>query len=236
MINTSSFLPLIFLDYKSNFYSFNLSNAFYKDFVSRNSVLKNIYIHYDYFFISFSFFYLNRNFFYLNLSVVKNFKNFLNYFYNASFVKCKFFVVDNSHFNSTPFFYLCYPESLLTRYNAFFKKNDFFLKQSYNAVFLKRFFRRTNTRTLIILNYDEFYKYIPLYFTFNCAMFSFILPSHRSDLLDFFLFKTSKFFFLEKLFFLGKIYSIYYMGYKLSLIFAFKNFLSSRVRCLTLLS
>jgi len=212
LLHTPSFNFFNFFGEK-DFYSLNNSHSFYRDFVSRNSVLKNIYIHYDYFFVSFSFFFLNRNFFILNLSVTKNFKNFLNYFYNASFLKSNFIVVDNSHFNTSPFFYLCYPESLLLKYNAFFKKNDFFLKQSYNVIFLKRFFYKTNTSTLIILNYDEFYKYIPLYFTFNCAMFSF------------YLFKSSNFFFLEKIFFLGKIYSLYYMGYKMSLIYNLNKFI-----------
>lgn len=184
-----------------------------------------MYIHYDYFFVSFSFFFLNRVFFTLNLSIVKNFKNFLNYFYNASCLSNNFIVVDNSYFNSSPFFYLCYPESLLIKYNAFFKKNDFFLKQSYNTVFLKRFFLKTKTSTLIILNYDEFYKYIPLYFTFNCTLFSFILPTYRSDLLDFYLFKSSNFFFLEKIFFLGKIYSLYYLGYRTALIINTNRFI-----------
>jgi hypothetical protein len=226
LLNFSSITTFNFLKTNRDFYTLkDGSHSFYRDFVSKNSTLKNTYIHYDYFFMSFSFFYLNRNFFLLNLSVTRNFKNFLNYFYNASFLHNNFIVVDNSHFNTSPFFYLCYPESLLLKYNAFFKKNDFFLKQSYNVIFLKRFFYKTKTKTLIILNYDEFYKYIPLYFTFNCAMFSFILPSQRSDLLDFYLFKSSNFFFLEKIFFLGKIYSLYYMGYKISLLFYLNKFM-----------
>jgi hypothetical protein len=219
-----------------DFYFFKNSNAFYRDSVRQNSILRNNYIHYDYFFFSFSFFFANKTFFTLNISLSNSLKCFLNYFYNASFLRNNFVVVDNSYFNSSPFFYLCYPESLLIKYNSFFKKNDFFLKQSYNVIFLKRFFYKTKTSTLIILNYDDFYKYVPLYFTFNCAIFSFISPNHRLDVLDFFLFKSDNFFFLEKFFFLGKIYSIYYAGYKLSSIYFFKKFIFSTNKFISLLN
>jgi hypothetical protein len=186
---------------------------FYKNIGNKGFLLRNIYFYYDFFYYTLSLTFVKKNVFLLNFFLFKNFKNFINYFYNSVLVGNNFIVVDSNYKTYSPFLHLVYQESVLLQYNSFFKKNHFFLKQSHSVILLKRFFHKTKTTTMIILNYDEFYKYLPLYSTFNSTTISFVLPNTRFDLLDFFLFKSNKFFYLERLIFLAKIYNIYSLAF-----------------------
>lgn len=216
-------LSRIFFNYLNFFKNINLSkfdfhvlldNEFKKELNCKSFFLKNSLLYYDYFFLTSFLFFSKRTFMFLNFNFFKNFKNFINYLYNLIFLKNNFLVLDNILESTSLFINLYLPESSLIVYNYFFNRNSKFVEIAWNVINLKYYFEKDKISLLILINYEIFYKYLPLFSIFNLTIFSFVFPNMKAYYLDFFLFKSKPFFILEKIIFLSKIYHIYTLAYR----------------------
>lgn len=188
------------LNYKNNFNNFNL--------VSANNNLKN-YQHTsfnNYLLVSYN---LNNHQYYYSIKILRVFKRFCNFFYNALVYNYNFILLDYNQHYSDIFKNLLYPHSFNYKNKLFFNFNNKFLK---NPNYLSQYYNfivNGKIKMALILDYNYFHNYITFFNVNNVYTFSFVPNAYDSNKLDFFLILNTKFDFLEKYFYVMHVYGLY---------------------------